>query len=376
MPRFIRIVRAGNGMELKLDEVLAEMRGFVEFSNYRIQFRDREREVDVLLNDALRYAGLRVIYGPYGAGKSTFLRQVSKALKAVNGVYVVYMNFEGNALSSVLTGALPSGDDVLARVRLELGNVDTFKAGFAVAEALKLAITYALRRYRAEKADRLLLIFDNLDKYLREAVGDKGYVALSGLLEFFAEAHEHPSEEVWGPFANKLVNTIFAVSDQAALDLAVRLGSKGLATSLLLWNLPKKAFTEVINEVAGLTSTRNVDADLLWNLIGGNVRELGNLVFNYGWDLGKWLEGFIMVNIPKNALRRGKGIPIKALLRRNIVIKVRVPNGKQLSELPKEPWINDEYAYQLPAYYWVLEAMAKEGKINVSPEYVLKIIKH
>jgi hypothetical protein len=115
---------------------------------------------------------------------------------------------------------------------------------------------------------------------------------------------------------------------------------------------------------------------LLWNLIGGNVRELGNLVFNYGWDLGKWLEGFIMVNIPKNALRRGKGIPIKALLRRNIVIKVRVPNGKQLSELPKEPWINDEYAYQLPAYYWVLEAMAKEGKINVSPEYVLKIIKH
>jgi predicted AAA+ superfamily ATPase len=41
----------------------------------------------------LRYAGLRVIYGPYGAGKSTFLRQVSKALKAVNGVYVVYMNF-------------------------------------------------------------------------------------------------------------------------------------------------------------------------------------------------------------------------------------------------------------------------------------------
>jgi hypothetical protein len=149
-----------------------------------------------------------------------------------------------------------------------------------------------------------------------------------------------------------------------------------LATSLLLWNLPKKTFTEVINEVAGLTSTRNVDADLLWNLIGGNVRELGNLVFNYGWDLGKWLEGFIMVNIPKNALRRGKGIPIKALLRRNIVIKVRVPNGKQLSELPKEPWINDEYAYQLPAYYWVLEAMAKEGKINVSPEYVLKIIKH
>jgi hypothetical protein len=34
--------------------------------------------------------------------------------------------------------------------------------------------------------------------------------------------------------------------------------------------------------------------DLLWQLIGGNVRELAVLIGRYNWDVKPWLQGEIV----------------------------------------------------------------------------------
>jgi len=381
----------------------------VDFGGYRIHFRDRENEARVFLGEALRYAGIRIVYGPYGAGKTTFLSLINSTLRSLGrDIFIVYMNFEGRALSSILESSLPNGREVVERVRSLLGNVDALKAGMLIAEALKEGITYAISRVKVMEARRLLIIIDNLDKYLKEERGDGEYVALSSLLEFFAEAHEHPDEGVWSHFTDKPKVTVFALSDQAAVNVARRLGSKGLTSLFLLWNLPKPAFIEVVNEVAALTGKRGINAELLWNLLGGNVRMLEDLTIRHNWNVERWLSGIVNdvnnlignVNTLTKLIEYGKGrlnslgineqyvgqpdgtghsetfweeFPLfKRLLEENILISLMGAEG--LSNLPDEPWIGRYYAYQIPAHYWVLRTMIMRGSINVKPEDVFKEI--
>jgi len=60
------------------------------------------------------------------------------------------------------------------------------------------------------------------------------------------------------------------------------------------------------------------------------------------------------------------------LLEKNIIINVGLPRVTHLSELPSEPWVGRDYAYQIPAYYWALRAMIKRKSINVTPEEILR----
>jgi hypothetical protein len=64
------------------------------------------------------------------------------------------------------------------------------------------------------------------------------------------------------------------------------------------------------------------------------------------------------------------------LLRENIMIYLGLPGLEALSEMPSEPWAGRGFAYQIPAYYWVIKAMVKSGRINVTPKDVLDTINH
>jgi len=150
--------------------------------------------------------------------------------------------------------------------------------------------------------------------------------------------------------------------------------------------------------------------DLLWQLIGGNVRELAVLIGRYNWDVKPWLQGEIVKTIeytfddyrvtrglskPSDVLRKpindgnsavreyglgefnGQPDIVRndyGLLEKNIIINVGPPRVTHLSELPSEPWVSRDYAYQIPAYYWALRAMIKRKSINVAPEEILRII--
>ena len=58
------------------------------------------------------------------------------------------------------------------------------------------------------------------------------------------------------------------------------------------------------------------------------------------------------------------------MMRRNIAIYIGV--ATYLSELPSnEPWIREDCAYQIPAYYYTLKTMVNRGGIDITLNNVL-----
>lgn len=157
---------------------------------------------------------------------------------------------------------------------------------------------------------------------------------------------------------------------------------------MLLWNLPRDAFFNVVHEVRRqLMGGADVGFDLLCQLLGGNVRALMDLAMNYGWDLRTWLRNVVnhirdlmyggevvILNLldvsalmawirsrmsePKpDDLMYGALLGREPLIEDNVLICVI---GRSLSQLPGEEWVGNDHAYQLPAYYWVLKAMVNK----------------
>ena len=58
------------------------------------------------------------------------------------------------------------------------------------------------------------------------------------------------------------------------------------------------------------------------------------------------------------------------LITNNIAIYVAAL--EKLAELPREPWIGRIYAFQIPAYYYTLRAIAKKNSLEVSIDDVVR----
>jgi hypothetical protein len=242
----------------------------------------------------------------------------------------------------------------------------------------------------------VVLFLDDVDKYVTD------YIAL------YKVANAMADEINWSKIP---ILAFFTVSDNAATKALNRLVSKGGYSPYLLWNLPKEDFEKVVNEVIEKTGGKdNIDAELLWQLLGGNIRELGTLINDYDWDVKAWLQTGVINHI-ENAIKKHAantfnsteealkwlikkgsiaardyglgeftGQPdavegVLGLLEENIMIDINPPGIKHLSKLPNEPWMGRNHAYQIPAYYWALRAMIEKGTTNVKPDDILSIIK-
>ena len=58
------------------------------------------------------------------------------------------------------------------------------------------------------------------------------------------------------------------------------------------------------------------------------------------------------------------------MLKHNIIIYIA--GADKISEMPREPWIGREYAYQLLAYYYILKAMAKKRSIDIESREIIE----
>jgi len=125
-------------------------------------------------------------------------------------------------------------------------------------------------------AANVVVIYDDIDKYVGKHDQDALMAAANAIADKIV--NEYIPRRLW-------VKVIFAVSDNAATRELDRLGSKGGYTPYLLWNLPKRAFGGVVDEVVMKTGIKDADFDLLWNLLGGNVRELGIVITGYNWNM-------------------------------------------------------------------------------------------
>ncbi len=251
-------------------------------------------------------------------------------------------------------------------------------------------------RVGRELRDRyVVLAFDELDKRFRTMLGvdwdvQVSYGVIEGEVLAYAGAIEEHSSVIYDNVRGLTV--LFGFSDRAAVDIVKRNGPKGGLSSFLLWYLPREEFVGLVNDVVGrVPMPRPVDPVVLWELLGGNVRELAVLVLKYGWNVNGWLSGTVIRRVRDviihEATVRGVGVdsllgkvadpdPLSAylnlggdyLLRMNVLIDIY---GTTLSELPREPWVGGDYAYQLPAYYWVLRAMVNRSRIDVDPGDVI-----
>ncbi|WP_054855577.1 AAA family ATPase [Vulcanisaeta sp. JCM 16161] len=260
------------------------------FPNITVNFKDRHNEITNLLND-LRIGGVRIIYGPLGAGKTTLLNLLAKSLRAVGvgDTAVIYVNYESRVTNIIMPGALSiSGlvNDLLNRLSATIMGVTV-----GVGQVIELA--KALWNYIRELhgVNNVLIIHDDLDRWFMS--GGVGRGAVQELITMYAGEFEgKPLGEA--PWGDKYVKVFISISDQSAVELAWRYRGKGGLMTMLLWNLPRDAFLDVVHDVKRqLMSNVDIEHSLLWQLLGGNVRALMDLATNYNWDLGTWLKGII-----------------------------------------------------------------------------------
>ena len=400
-------------MPHEVNEIINRMREtVVGFGEYGIRFRDREGEVKAFLGRVLAASRVGFIYGPFGAGKSTFLKTLASAMQNTGNVIFVYYDYNVSIVQESMPEVMVYAPVNIKRVVIEALRSIQLASPFVsvnLGEVLKVMLG-VLSREGLRDVEGVVFVFDEYDRYLKSKAGDPNFRDLDYVAGALAQAIEHADVRriIFKELADRRLYFLFPISDQTALRIAMRLGGKGLTMPYLLWNLPRQAFREVVNEVAELTGAKNVNVDLLWNLLGGNVRELEVLVVDYNWDYRRWLQEEVIerkiIRTLEEYERAGRFSSIGKVLE-SLVDKGRAAAGdyglgefmgqpdavegdygflenniminltgaEHLSELPTEPWIGKRYAYQIPAYYWVLRAMIRKG-INVKPEDVLEEI--
>lgn len=368
-------------------------------SNVTIGFRDRAQELMNFIND-LSIGGVRVIYGPLGAGKTTLLSLLAKALRVVNAdIAVIYVNYERKVTDVIMPEPLSVSGLVNELVSKVMASIMGVTVGVGQVIELAKALWSYVRELRG--INDVLVIHDDLDRwFISSGIGRN---AVQELIAMYAGEFEgRPLGE--SPWGGKYVKVIISVSDQLAVELAWRYRGKGGLMPMLLWNLPHDPFLEVINEVrAQLPSGPAIDPEVLWRLLGGNVRALADLAINYGWDVASWLDGVIrhvrdliyretqLLNLPdaQSLIARVRSrvedprpddLVYDALMAREPLIEDNVLMhilGRPLAQLPSEDWVGNDYAYQLPAYYWVLKAMiGKESMMITGTDVVNELMRN
>jgi len=389
----------------KVSEELHAIEVRLEGTKIMIHFRDREQEVANLLKAIPNRTGIKAIYGPHGAGKSTLLRLLvdkARSIEELSDYVFIRYGFEERLIREMQLSIPGLGENVhkqLINALKELTTeVVTRYASISLGDVVGVlvdAISQLVEEHRL-RDKTVVLFFDDVDKYVRD------YTALYKVANAIAD------EINWSKIP---ILAFFTVSDNAATKTLNRLVPKGGYSPYLLWNLPKEDFEKVVNEVIEKTGGKdNIDAELLWQLLGGNIRELGTLINDYDWDVKAWLQNRVINHIEntikthaantfnsteealKWLIKKGSvaardyglgdftGQPdavegVLGLLEENIMIDINPPGIKHLSKLPNEPWMGRNHAYQIPAYYWALRAMIEKGTTNVKPDDILSIIK-
>jgi len=390
----------------KISEELHAIEVRLEGTKIMIHFRDREQEVANLLKAIPNRTGIKAIYGPHGAGKSTLLRLLmdkAMSVEELSDYVFIRYGFEERLIREMQLSIPGLGEDVHKQLINALKGltteVVTRYAAISLGDVVGNLIDVAKRFIEEHRLrDKTVVLFlDDVDKYVTD------YIAL------YKVANAMADEINWSKIP---ILAFFTVSDNTATKTLNRLVPKGGYSPYLLWNLPKEDFEKVINEVIEKTGGKdNIDTELLWQLLGGNIRELGTLINDYDWDVRTWLQNRV-INRIKSAIKahmdasafssieealkwltkkgsiaaRDYGLGeftgqpdavegVLGLLEENVMIDINPPGIKHLSKLPNEPWIGRNHAYQIPAHYWTLRTMIEKGTTNVKPDNILKTIK-
>jgi energy-coupling factor transporter ATP-binding protein EcfA2 len=344
-------------------------------------FIDREVEVRSIFTSekgVVLGGWITVLYGPKGCGKSRFfevLSQITSEIGVDTDIVIVSSEREVWSVERVYTPKTLK--DIINYLASSLninittdGEVRGYADMVRLVDTISKYVVYRLRRKRD-----VIIVLDEVGADSPERLSE-----FRGWLESFANVLRNDASRYWKEFNGSLA-LIALTSDAMVKEIRFKVGMK--VNWVFMWNLPYEAMVRLSREL-GL----GYDPKILWRLTGGNPRALVRIKIN---GLRSWFEMEVLKSVQVLLREAGKvlkerlwlGIEKlinnvddvdpeleKVLLELNIGIFTG--GGIPISEVPKEVWIRENYAFQIPAYYYTLKTIHKMRKFDITVNEVLR----
>jgi len=412
-----------------LSERLARSSNLVAeaFSGYKVKipwlkltlrFRDRVGEASKLVNPPYIANPMMILYGPVGCGKSEIARALLYGAEASRGkgstveiLLLTAPEAEGGVLSIEYTQGFKEYVESTLRGRGFEYSVH-IGGSVGIPGVASLSVGLTIEPGQVENI-RLPLLWSIIDKLVANPGEGRDYIVFldefrgvsEGSLKSFVEKTADTIGRMHSNImdrGNSSISMIVLTSDSIAAYHIGPYSPKYLKA--YMWNLPFKAFNEVVEELGGRGALGDLEeasrrlgvsvVDLSWRLFGGNVREflLAGALGLVGWvrravsnvtaALAKAVRDRRLseseaVSEVKRIGEEGAGAlstsPLyDEMLRRNIAIDLVGALG--ISDAPREKWVSEGSSFQLPIYYHVVRAMAGKRSLHVEPGDVVNVV--
>jgi len=237
------------------------------FAGLEIEFVDREKALKQVFEWSEKGTwNPIVVFGPEGCGKTAWLRQSVEILKDL-GYSVIYFN--------------PMMREFIAEVKIEdikqraLEVLKRSTSGYTLARFAWSVVDFAREVIRLGRK-RLAIIIDDAFQF----IGSKeASFIVKGMLELI----EYPPENY---------DRIIAIAATSEGFSRVEIGRHRWADIMPMWNMSRKGFEELYEQVHKKSSGLIPSFEDIWRLTGGNPEMLENLV-RFNWVVDRVVERII-----------------------------------------------------------------------------------
>lgn len=357
-----------------LSSIIARLHAYTTAEN--LKFVNRDNEARAVLTNYIIPNMLSVVTGPRGCGKTELARALVYALRGLKDYVVVHVRYEES--ESIVRTLISSNIDLRRILKSIAGAIRVVELGIDIPKVISfLEILAGFIEEKIHAGKNVILIVDEVrgaPEKVRQA------------LEVDADLVREYSRVF------KTLKVLYLTSDATVASLIDIIGSK--VGWYLLWNLPYDSFIELYKQ---LNPPKTIPAELIYNITGGNPREVLRIFRVYEWNLLEYIKS--MTSTITRVLRqcmtcektsvestlREARVFIEDLdmadayrlwrymLRNNIVTIVDV-RLRKLTPVTKTPWFGEDNAFQLPVYYWILKTMVEHGSVSIEPRMVLETI--
>jgi len=349
-----------------------------------LRFVDRVREAKAILDEgekAVLNGMITVLYGPKGCGKTSLFKVLYEVVTSMEDadVDVVIVGSEKEAWRAeklytpkTLSGILREVKGVLGFNISSTGEV-TSSLAIDATKIISSMVGYTAQLLKSRR--KVVIVLDEVKADSSERLAE-----FRGWLEGFANTLLWDAGKYWMEKGGS-ISVVALTGDAMVKEIRNRVGSK--VNWALIWNLPYNAMVELSKQLE-----LDVEPQILWRLTGGNPRALINIKVA---GLKEWVKSDVIrglvdaledasTSIPEDRLwveveRAVDNIDVAhvhlktAMLRHNVTMYVA--GGMPISELPREDWVKEYYAYQMPAFYHALKVALARRSPYVTPDDVI-----
>ncbi len=350
------------------------------------RFINRERELSALKDFCSTSRALPLyIFGPEGCGKTRLLKEFVKEFNKYfneNGIAIYIDALERESVNK----ALLTSPSIKISVDIIYSIVEKF-TGIEVGRALANSISSLLEKLIGRKRLK--------NKYILVAIDDVTRAIGLNKIEWYVKWLYELRWKLEEEYKPKAINFIVTTSEGISLDL---ISKHRHSHPLLIWNLDRKAFKELFQE---LHPPNNIEFEDIWRLFGGNPRKLIELAKQFKWNIREMLnlyekkikkltdriikEGLVnelrlviedIDNLDKVKTKKME-ILINMLTDLNLILYKYWPtiHGEDIAE-DVELGIGKYYAWQIPAYKQVLqELLHRQNAMNKTLRHSMEALK-